>query len=362
MAEGESLLAKILRRLVRGVLLLSVIPIGAFAGLHYYIVTGRFIETENAYVKADIVAISADVSGRVIWVGALDNEPVEAGQPLLKIDPAAFELAVREADAMLGVVRTEIAALQAGHREAHAELDEARERVRFMEQQYARQDQLRRKGVGRAERYDEAHHELESARQRLRVIAERIARVEAELGGRPESRPEVHPRYLTVKARRDQAALALEDTTVYAPSDGVATNVKLQAGEYVTAGTPIFSLIEHEPVWIEANLKETQLTYLEIGQPVEVVIDAYPEVKWQAVVERIAPATGAEFAHLPPRNATGNWGKVVQRLPVRLAITRPAGGPVLRAGMTVAIRIDTGRVRNIDTLIGEAIALTRGDE
>jgi membrane fusion protein (multidrug efflux system) len=360
-AEDSSLLRKVVRRLVRGVLLLSVIPIGAFAGLHYYIETGRFVETENAYVKADIIAISADVSGRVIWVGASNNEPVEAGQPLLKIDPETFEIAVREADAELQVVRTEIAALQAEHREARAELSEAQERVRFMEQQYARQEQLRKKGIARIERYDEAHHELESARQRLRVIGERIGRVKAELGGRPDGQPERHPRFMTVKARRDRAELALEDTTVYAPADGVTTNVKLQAGEYVTAGTPIFSLIDGGPVWIEANLKETQLTYLDVGQSVEVVIDAYPDVKWQASVDRIAPATGAEFALLPPQNATGNWVKVVQRLPVRLNIERPDGAPQLRASMTATIRIDTERVRSINTLIGEAIALTRND-
>jgi len=178
-------------------------------------------------------------------------------------------------------------------------------------------------------------------------VEERINRVLASLGGDPQFPVERHPRYQEAKAAYDAAALDLSRSQVRASTPGVVSNMKLQTGEYVEARKPVFSLIHSGPVWIEANFKETQLTYMTVGQPATVVADAYPDVQWKAVVDTIAPATGAEFAVLPPQNATGNWVKVVQRLPVRVRVEQPSDLPQLRAGMTVTVSVDTGRSRGL---------------
>ncbi len=350
------------RRLLRAVLLV-VVPLGvAAAGLYVYATGGRYVVTENAYVKANLVAVSADVSGRVVWVGIADNQSVAPGEPLFQIDPQPFEIALAGAEAELAVVLTELEALKADYREALAAMAEARERVRFLELQYERQKRLMARGVGTEEKHDAARHELESARQRVAMMAQHAEKVLASLGGEADLKPRRHPRYLRSKAERDRTALDLERAAVLAPAAGVVSNMKLQPGEYVESGSPIFSIIELEPVWIEANLKETQLTYVREGQPATVVVDAYPDRTWRAAVTSISPATGAEFALLPPQNATGNWVKVVQRVPVHLAIGggggggEVAGGPRLRAGMTVSVSIDTGRERDLGAVVRRALA------
>ena len=214
------------------------------------------------------------------------------------------------------------------------------------------------RGVGTEEKHDAARHEFESARQRVAMIRERAEKVLASLGGQVDLEPRRHPRYLRTKAERDRTALDLERAAVLAPAAGVVSNMKLQPGEYVEAGSPVFSVIESEPVWIEANLKETQLTHVREGQPATVVVDAYPDRTWRAAVTSISPATGAEFALLPPQNATGNWVKVVQRVPVHLAISgaEGAGAPRLRAGMTVSVSIDTGHERDLGAVVRRALA------
>jgi len=344
------------RRLLRA-LLLVLVPLGAAgAGLYAYATGGRYVVTENAYVKANLVAVSADVSGRVVWVGVADNQSVAEGEPLFQIDPVPFEIALAGAEAQLAVVRTELESLKADYREAQAAMAEAAEGARFLELQYERQKQLRARGVGTEAKFDTAQHKLESARQRAAMIGERAAKVLASLGGVADLKPRRHPRYLRIKAERDQAVLDLERAQVLAPAAGVVSNMKLQPGEYVEAGAPVFSVIEAAPLWIEANLKETQLTHVRVGQPATLVVDAYPDVTWGAEVASISPATGAEFALLPPQNATGNWVKVVQRVPVHLVIAESAGAPRLRAGMTVRVSIDSGRERDLGALVQQALA------
>jgi membrane fusion protein (multidrug efflux system) len=346
-----------LGRLALRALLLVLVPLAAAAaGLYVYATGGRYVVTENAYVKANLVAVSADVSGRVVWVGVADNQTVAAGEPLFQIDPVPFEIALAGAEAELAVVLTELGSLKADYREAQAAMAEAAERARFLELQYQRQKQLRARGVGTEAKFDAAQHELETARQRVTMIGERAENVLASLSGDADLKPRRHPRYLRIKAQRDQAALDLERGAVLAPAAGVVSNMKLQPGEHVEAGTPVFSVIEAEPLWIEANLKETQLTHVREGQPATLVVDAYPDQTWGAEVTSISPATGAEFALLPPQNATGNWVKVVQRVPVHLAIAEDAGAPRLRAGMTVRVSIDTGRERDLGVLVQEALA------
>ncbi len=344
------------RRILR-VVLLFVVPLGSAAvGLYFYLQTGRFVVTENAYVKANIVAISADVSGRVVWVGATDNSPVHAGQSLFRIDPRPFELAVEEAAAQMEVVRTEIEALRADYREALAEASAAEEQVHFLELQFKRQDRLRRRGIASEERFDQASYDLAAARKRLRVVRERIQQDLASLAGDADLPVERHPRYQRALALRERAAIDLEHTEIVAPADGTVSNMRLQVGEYVETGEPVFSLIEAGKIWVEANLKETQLTHVEEGQSVALVVDAYPDRQLQARVGAIAPATGAEFALLPPQNATGNWVKVVQRVPVVIEIEGAPDDTALRAGMTATVRIDTRHRRRLPMLVEQLVS------
>ncbi len=347
MSEVQAPRRSIGRRLLRITLLVVVPLIAVFAAGHAYVTGGRFVETENAYVKAHIIAITPEVSGRVVWLGVSDNATTAEGTPLFRIDSVPYRIAVEEAEARLSITRTDIETLRANYREAVVEERRAQDNVKFLTTQLQRQRRLRDKGMGSEERYDQAQHELDMGQRELQAARERIRRVLLALGNDPDMPVEHHARYLHAKAERDRAVLDLERTQVAAPAAGTISNMKLQVGEYVEEGAPVFTLIQSDPIWVEANLKETQLTHVYEGQPVTVEVDAYPGRVWRARVVTIAPATGAEFALLPPQNATGNWVKVVQRVPVHINIERPQDAPVLRAGMTATVSIDTGRQREL---------------
>lgn len=333
--------------LVRFVLII-VVPVAAgLTGLYIYSHGGERVETENAYVKADIIAVSSELDGRVSNVEVEDNQYIEQGALLFGLEHASYEVAQRRARAQMDMVRTEVQSLKAEYRATMLEKREASERIEYLAKQLERQETLKEHGMGRADQYDEAKHNLAVAKVRLASVEERINRVLAGLLGDPYLPSERHPRYLEAKAAFDEAGLGLKDSNVYAPAAGVISNMKLQAGEYVEKGTPIFSIIVSDTVWIEANFKETQLTWMREGQRAHVVADAYPDVAWPGTVSAIAPATGAEFAVLPPQNATGNWVKVVQRIPVHIKVEQPAGVPRLRAGMTVTVGVDTGVSRGL---------------
>jgi membrane fusion protein (multidrug efflux system) len=339
-------------KLTRAVLLLGVPLLVAALALYLYAQGGRHLETENAYVKAHIVAVSAEVAGRVAEVAVRDNQPVTRGQLLFRIDNAPFEMALARASAQLANARTDVETLRAEHRVALADAAEAEERIRFLVIQLERQGRLKERGMVREDAYDEARHNLDAARARVTAMQERAARVLASLGGDAKLPAERHPRVLEARAALDTAALELARTRITAPTAGTVSNLKLQPGMNVGRGVAVFSLIQAGEPWIEANFKETQLAGMRVGQVARVVADAYPGVEWRARVSTIAPATGAEFALLPPQNATGNWIKVVQRVPVLFAI-EPAEGadrPPLRAGMTVSVSIDTGRSRGLPDL------------
>jgi membrane fusion protein (multidrug efflux system) len=334
-------------RAVRLLLLVVVPVLLLLAGLYFYAVGGREVETENAYVKANIVAISSGVTGRVIEVFVQDNQPVQAGAVLFRLDPSPYQIAINGARAQMDVVLSDVQSLRAEYRATLLEAAETEERIEFLKRQLERQERLKEKGMTRADQYDEALHNLESARRRLDSVREKANRVLASLNGDPKLPGERHPRYAEAQAIYDAAMLDMARSYIHAPVPGVVSNMKLQVGEYVEKGEPMFSLIESGPLWIEANYKETQLTHMRVGQPATVVADAYPDHGFKAVVEAIAPATGAEFAVLPPQNATGNWVKVVQRVPVRVRVEQAAGQPPLRAGMTVTVSVDTGVSRGL---------------
>ena len=334
-------------RLLR-VTLLVVVPVTAvLGGLYLYARGGQQVETENAYVKQHNLAVSAEVSGRVIEVAIRDDQPVEVGTLLFRLDPTPFEIAVARARAQMDVVRTDVQSLRVEYRTTLLDAASAEERIAFLAKQLERQELLKEKGMSRADVYDEAKHNLEEARSRLKSIHESTNRVLASLLGDPQLPAERHPRFVEAKAAFDAATVDLAHTVVKAPAAGVLTNMKLQVGEHVEKGSAIFSIIQSGPVWVEANFKETQLTYMLPGQRAIVVADAYPDIEWQAKVLAISAATGAEFAVLPPQNATGNWVKVVQRLPVQLEVEQPPGQQQLRAGMTVTVTVDIGRERGL---------------
>ena len=351
MSKVPRIVGRIARRSGRFVLrtvLLVVVPLAAvLAGLYLYAESGRYVTTENAYIKSNIVAVSSDVSGRVEWVGVDDNALVRAGQILFRLDQRPFRIAYDRSEAELDLVRTEVEHLRTDYHEAVARMAAEEERVQFLARRLARQKTLKERKLGSEQAYDEAAHDLSLAQRQVRVLRQRVQRALRSLGGDPDMAAEEHPRFLRARAERDQAAIALADTTVEAPVDGVVSNMKLQAGEYVEEGHAVFSIIENGKVWIEANLKETDLTHVLEGQSASITVDAYPGVEWPATVDAIAPATGAEFSVLPPQNATGNWVKVVQRIPVLLDVEQPPKGNPLRAGMTVTVSIDTERERTM---------------
>ena len=342
-------------RLVR-ILLLFVIPLVAVLwGLRIYAEGGRIEETENAYVKANIVAVSAGVPGRVIEVMVQDDSSVKKGDLMFRLDPTPYEIAAAKARAQMDVVRTEMNSLRVDYRATLVEAMEAKEPIALMIKQVERQERLKSVGMGRADQYDEAQHNLKLAKRRLQSVQEKSKQALAHLGSDLNASAEDHPRFKEAKAAYEAAMFEVARTQVKSPADGVVSNMKLRAGEWVDRGQSLFSLIENSAPWIDANFKETQLTYMREGQRVRVVADAYPDVEWHGGVATIAPASGAEFAVLPPQNATGNWVKVVQRIPVRIQLQQAAGLPPLRAGMTVSVQVETGHVRglprNIQALI-----------
>ncbi len=356
MSESTNKAVIAVHRSVR-ILLLVVVPLVAVAAAFYiYATGGQEAETDNAYVKANIVPISSAVTGRVIQVMAHDNQAVEAGTVLFRLDPQPYQIAMDGAKARMEVIRTDVQSMRAEYRATLQEAAEARSRIDFLEKQLVRQEYLKEKGMTRGDTYDEARQAVIGAKSRLENIHERTNRVLANLSGDASLPPERSPRYAEARAAFDAANLDMTRSFIKAPFTGVVSNMKLQVGEYVEKGASMFSLIDSGPVWIEANFKETQLTYMVVGQPAKVIADAYPDREFTASVETIASATGAEFAVLPPQNATGNWVKVVQRVPVRIKVEQTPGQPQqLRAGMTVNVSVDTGRPRGLPRVVQKMV-------
>lgn len=350
------------QRASRRFLLLGVLPAAALlAGLGWWATTGRYISTENAYVKASIVAISADIDGRVVAVDVRDDQAVARGDLLFQIDPDTLELDKDRAAARMVSVKHQIEGWRAEFDEVQAEIEEALERVAYFRHQAERQRALERQGIASAVRLEEAELELAASGKRVTALEQKRRAVLAKLGGDPEITAALHPAFREAVVDRQKAALLLKKTTVRAPVSGVVSRMKLEPGEWVEAGEPVFTIVDQDRSWIEANLKETQLTHVDVGQSVDIGIDSYPDQSWSGRVASISAATGAEFALIPPQNASGNWVKVVQRLPVRIEID-PAGGlPPLRAGMTASIEIDTERDTTLAKLVGDAVASVLGE-
>src|SRR5262245_16637286 len=340
------------RRLLRPALLGGVPVAVILAALALWLSGGRYVSTENAYVKADIAQISAEVSGRLLEVHVEDHAEVKAGDLLLTLDAEPFRVALNRAEAELDAMREQVRTLTASWHEAQSELREAESKVAYWNTQLGRQKTLTERGIVSSSKFEEVESNATAAEDRATVMRRRLERVAAQLGGNPD-RPEAeHPMVRQKQAERERLALDLAHTEIRAPLAGTAVNVRLQRGEQIKAATPLFALVAATRPWVEANFKETELTHVRKGQAAQVQLDIYPDVVWQAEIESISPAPGAEFAVLPPQNASGNWVKVVQRLPVRLRLLAQPGEPPLRAGMTATVRVDTERQSRLSRLLG----------
>jgi membrane fusion protein (multidrug efflux system) len=336
--------------------LLTAGPVLVLAGaLFVYATGGRYISTDDAYVHAGKLTVATDVSGIVANVAVKESQQVDKGQVLFTLDQEPFQIALAGAQANLGTVRNQLTTLQATYRQKQAQIEQAKTDVAFYETTFQRQQDLLKRGVASQAAFDQARRDLDSARQKVTMAQSDAQATLAQLGGNAEAPIEQNPNYLAAQAQVDKAQRDLRRTTVLAPIPGIVTNVDaLQVGEYLPAAQAAFSLVSSADVWIEANPKESDLTYLKPGAPAIVTIDAYPGREWQATVTSLRPATGTEFSVLPAQNATGNWVKVVQRVPIRLAVQMPADAPPLRTGMSATVEIDTGHRRALGDVLASA--------
>jgi membrane fusion protein, multidrug efflux system len=307
----------------------------------WYLTSGRYVETDDAYIQAARTVISADVSGRIMSIEVHDNQRVTKGQVLYRIDPAYLQAALNDAQAQLGIARLQVEALKATYQQKLAENKSAQETLDYSQREYDRQKKLLGSGVSSQAQFDQASNALEVARQRVASTQQDIENTLAQLGGNPDIPVNDHPMVQRAQAVVDQKQIDVNDTVIRAPENGTVTKVEqLQIGDYMTSATPVFSLMS-DRLWVEANFKETELTNMRPGQDATVEVDTYPDVEFHAKVESLSPGTGLTFSLLPPENATGNWVKVVQRLPVRLAIDNTSADTPLHAGLSATVEVDT---------------------
>ncbi|MBX6322205.1 MAG: HlyD family secretion protein [Rhodospirillaceae bacterium] len=329
-----------------------VLPLAVVVGgLWWYLTSGRYVSTDDAYVQAGMVPVSADVDGRIVEVLVHDNQPVKAGQVLFRLDDRPYIIAVERAESRLASARLQVESLRASYHQRMAELKAAQDTLAYRQRELQRQRNLLTTHTSPQSAVDQAANAAEVAREQVVAIQQQIASILASLGGDPDIPTDQHPTVREAQAALDQAQLDLTHTVVTAPVNGIVAQVdKVPVGTYLTAGSPAFSLVATDALWVEANFKETQLTYVRPGQEATVTVDAYPGTVFRAHVDSLSPGTGAQFSVLPPQNASGNWVKVVQRLPVRLVIDNPDPDKPLRAGMTVTAEVDT---RHQSSLLAE---------
>ena len=330
------------RRSRRRFVIMALVPAILLAiGGYLWLSGGRYASTDNAYVQQDRVTITADVSGRIVEVAARENDVVAEGQLLFRINPDPYRIALAGAEAALATARLQVDQLRAAYEQAMAEEKAADDDVAFKQKTFERQEGLLKKGIASQANFDTAENDLHTAEQVLSQAKQRSESALAALGGDASIETDTHPMVLAALAKRDQATLDLANTDVKAPSAGIVSQSdRLQVGQYVTAATPVLAIVETGHSWIEANFKETDLTRMKVGEPATITIDAYPDHSLTGEVASIGAGTGAEFSILPAQNATGNWVKVVQRVPVRIGFTEPLGDLPLRSGLSASVSVD----------------------
>lgn len=319
------------------------------AGIIFYLTGGRYASTDDAYLQAARVQISCNVSGRVIEMDVHDNQSVHSGEVLFRIDPRPFQIAIQDAEAHLAGARLRVQSLEADYFQRQADERAARNTIAYRQDDFNRKKKLAADGITSQAQLDQAAHELDVARQGLIAASQQTASALAELGGDTSASIDSRPAVREAQAALDRAKLNFSYTTVHAPLDGIVTKVEqLQVGDYINAVVPLFALVSQQNIWVEANFKETDLAYMRPGQVATFSIDAFPGVKFTGKVQSTSPGTGASFSLLPPENSSGNWVKVVQRLPVRLSIDRGQADLPLAAGMSVIVEVDTRHHRSLE--------------
>ena len=331
-----------LRQRLRLPLMLAGPILVLLAGGYWYLTTGRYVSTDDAYVQAARVAVSTDVSGRVVQIDVKDNQQVSAGETLFQLDQRPFRIAVDEAKAQLATVRYQIHAMKATYHQKRADARATEATLAYQQREFERQQRLLASGTASQQQFDQAKQAYDNGRAQLASKEQDVAVALANIGGDPDLPLEQHPMVQHAQAALDRAELNLSYAEIRAPENGIVTKVdQLQVGDYVTAGTQLFSLMSTDRVWVEANFKETELTHMRPGQAATVEVDTYPDVVFSAKVESLSPGTGLTFSLLPAENATGNWVKVVQRLPVRLRLEGLDRDRPLHAGLSATAEVDT---------------------
>lgn len=324
-------------------LMFGVPLVAAVAGIAHYTAGVPYVSTDNAYARIAKTSINARVSGQVVDIAVEDNQQVHKGDVLFRINPDPFQIAVNRAEAQLSMARLRIDSLKASYRQQQAELQSAKEQADFDQKEFARKKALvATEFVSRAI-YERADTDLKVSRQRINAVEQQIANTVVALNGNPNVEVDSHPSVREARAQLDEARLYLSYATVYAPEDGIVAKVDdLQLGSFVNNGAPAFALLSDKQIWVEANFRETEVTHMRPGQEADISIDTYPGHVFKARVISMSPGAGSDFALLPPENATGNWVKVVQRVPVRLELEEVDHEHPLYSGISATVKVDTG--------------------
>lgn len=345
---GPVVIGKRSRRARVRLILFAVVPVALVAGGYIYATGGQVMTTDNAYIGADMVGLTTDISGLVKSINVHEGQAVKAGQALFTIDPRAFQIAVDGDKAKLGAARDQILDLQASYQQSLAQLTQAKADLPYYQSNLERQQRLQNTSASTQANLDDAEHALIAARQKVDVAQMAVSVTLAQLGGKADAPVETYPAYLEAKAALDDAQRQLDHTVVRAPFSGIATEVSsLQVGSYVASSQAAFQLVSADHMWIDANPKETELTYVRPGQDVTISVDTYPGVEWHGKVASISPASSSSFSLLPAQNTSGNWVKVVQRIPMRVSIEDVADKPPLRVGMSTEVSVSTGHARGL---------------
>ena len=362
-AEQPRSLGASLRR-YRRFLLMVVLPIVAvIGGVVFYLNGGRYIGTDDAYVGAQKVLVTPDISGKIIKVVVKEGQRVQKGDELFEVDPEPFQLAVDQSKAALEQARTSYDNLQANIKIYGQMADLMQQSIDLKRRDVDRKSTLAKSSFGSQLDLDNANAALVTTQAEYAFVQQQLSNSKTQLLGNVDLPIEQFPPYYQAKAALGVAQRNLDHTVLRAPMAGIATQVdQIQLGRFVPAGSPVFSIIDVENPWVDANPKESDFTYVTEGQPVTLDVDAFPNHVFKGYVGSLSPGTGAQFAILPPQNATGNFVKVVQRVPVRIYFDKnDKYVQKLKAGMSVYATIDTGHKRSLAGLLGLSSASANQD-